>query len=190
ASANVLTALFGPDYGFAVGSDGLPGITRSFSSFAAAAAEAGESRIYGGIHFQFDNQIGLATGGPLGQFVVQNFLIPVPQEETQIDSQAQLLSDGLPGQFAAQNLPVPVPMGAVAFLVTGPTNGSPVSGVIPGTQQTMTAKLPVSVLASPNSAWTIGHPVVTETQPGHLSHPGPLEAADVFGHDMAVIWRY
>ena len=31
----------------------LPGVTRSFTSFSAAAEEAGRSRIYGGIHFEF-----------------------------------------------------------------------------------------------------------------------------------------
>jgi membrane-associated phospholipid phosphatase len=74
AAAAVLTSVFGPDYHFTTGSDGLPGVTRSFASFAAAAAEAGQSRIYGGIHFQFDNQNGLASGDALGQFVVGNFL--------------------------------------------------------------------------------------------------------------------
>src|SRR5207247_594591 len=55
AAAGVLTALFGSDYHFTVGSEGLPGVTRSFGSFGAAAAAAGQSRIYGGIHYQFDN---------------------------------------------------------------------------------------------------------------------------------------
>ena len=32
------------------------------------------SRIYGGIHFSFDNTAGLAAGRALGQFVVQSFL--------------------------------------------------------------------------------------------------------------------
>jgi membrane-associated phospholipid phosphatase len=76
AAATVLTSLFGPDYAFTAGSDGLPGVTRSYSSFDAAAAEAGQSRIYGGIHYQFDNQYGLATGQALGQFVLQNLLRP------------------------------------------------------------------------------------------------------------------
>jgi membrane-associated phospholipid phosphatase len=77
AAAAVLTSLFGPDYHFTTGSRGLPGVTRSFDSFEAAAAEAGQSRIYGGIHYQFDNQNGLASGHALGQFVVGNFLLPV-----------------------------------------------------------------------------------------------------------------
>ena len=67
AAAAVLTALFGADYHFTVGSEGLPGVTRSFDSFDAAAAEAGQSRIYGGIHYQFDNVNGLAVGAAGGR---------------------------------------------------------------------------------------------------------------------------
>ena len=81
AAAAVLTDLFGAHYHFTTGSDGLPGVTRSFSSFDAAAAEAGQSRIYGGIHFQFDNQNGLASGHALGQFVAGNFLLPAERED-------------------------------------------------------------------------------------------------------------
>src|SRR5205814_5716655 len=55
AAATILTAFFGSDVGFTTTSDSLPGVTRSFSSFAAAAKEAGQSRIDGGIYFQFDN---------------------------------------------------------------------------------------------------------------------------------------
>jgi membrane-associated phospholipid phosphatase len=197
ASATVLTALFGLDYAFSVGSDGLPGVTRSFSSFAAAAAEAGQSRIYGGIHFQFDNQAGLATGGALGQFVVQNFLVPVPQEGSQGDSQAGPATGGASGQFVAQN---PVPMVAMAFLVTSPTNGASASGVVPGGQQTITATLPVSVLVSPNSAWATGHTLVTRTPPGKPAYSRTVDgffmysegdrAADVAGDDTPINWPH
>ena len=81
----VLTWFFGPNVAFATQSDGHTGfsqrplsseqiVTRSFTSFAQAADEAGRSRIYGGIHFQFDNAAGLAAGRSLGSYVVGNFL--------------------------------------------------------------------------------------------------------------------
>src|SRR5262245_58202489 len=76
AAAGVLTALFGPDYHFTVGSEGLPGVTRSFTSFNGAAAEAGQSRIYGGIHYSFDNATGLAVGAEVAEYVVGGFLKP------------------------------------------------------------------------------------------------------------------
>lgn len=76
SAAAVLTSFFGTNFPFSTGSDFLPGVTRSFSSFAQAAAEAGQSRIYGGIHFQFDNQDGLAAGNALANYDLAHFLLP------------------------------------------------------------------------------------------------------------------
>src|SRR3954451_6618993 len=70
AAAGVLTALFGDNYHFTVGSEGLAGVTRSFDSFGAAAAEAGRSRIYGGIHYTFDNAAAQQVGGEVADYVV------------------------------------------------------------------------------------------------------------------------
>jgi len=50
------------------------GATRGYSSFWQAAEEAGRSRIYGGIHWDFDNTDGLASGRKLGAFVARNYL--------------------------------------------------------------------------------------------------------------------
>ncbi len=50
-------------------------MTRSFTSFEQAAQEAGESRIYGGIHFEFSNQDGLAAGQNVGDWMLQAFNI-------------------------------------------------------------------------------------------------------------------
>ena len=74
AAAAVLAALFGGDIPFTTESDDMPGVVRSFSSFRAAAQEAGISRIYGGIHFLSANEAGLASGALLGAYVSDNFL--------------------------------------------------------------------------------------------------------------------
>lgn len=37
-------------------------LERCFSSFTEAAEEAGQSRIFGGLHYQFSNQDGLELG--------------------------------------------------------------------------------------------------------------------------------
>ena len=50
AAAEVLDTAFGDRFGFTVSSEALPGVTRSFPSFAAAVDEAGRSRIYAGVH--------------------------------------------------------------------------------------------------------------------------------------------
>jgi Ca2+-binding RTX toxin-like protein len=53
----------------------VPGIAdRSYTSLRAAAEEAGISRIYGGIHFQFDNLEALSAGREIGNYVVDHHL--------------------------------------------------------------------------------------------------------------------
>jgi RHS repeat-associated protein len=75
AAAAVLGKSFGNAFSFNSGSVTLPNVTRSFTSFDAAAAEAGQSRIYGGIHFQFSNQDGLTLGKQIGDYVTSNLLV-------------------------------------------------------------------------------------------------------------------
>src|SRR5262249_38449246 len=74
AASTVLTAAFGPNVAFTDAGDPAQSYSRSFTSFSQAADEAGISRIYGGIHYMFDNRDGLASGRALGQYVVDNFL--------------------------------------------------------------------------------------------------------------------
>jgi len=77
AAATVLARFFGTDeVRFDTTSDGLPNVTRSFTSFSAAAAEAGQSRIYGGIHWQFDNADGLAAGRAVSDHICTTILLP------------------------------------------------------------------------------------------------------------------
>jgi hypothetical protein len=75
AAATVLALFFGSDeIPFATGSEALPGFSRNYNSFSEAAAEAGMSRIFGGIHFMTANREGLASGARLGTYVVENVL--------------------------------------------------------------------------------------------------------------------
>lgn len=78
AAAAVLTELLGADFALATTADSPSGLTRpladvpprSFANFTAAAEEAGRSRIYGGIHFEFDNRAGLTIGSRIGLEVI------------------------------------------------------------------------------------------------------------------------
>lgn len=81
AAATVLASCFGTDdVAFTTMSDALgPTVTRSFTSFSVAAAEAGMSRIYGGIHYPFSNAAGGAVGRSIGGFVATNLFAPVPE---------------------------------------------------------------------------------------------------------------
>jgi hypothetical protein len=85
AAASILSSFFGKHVHFTTGSDFLPGVSRSFKSFTEAAEEAGQSRIYGGIHYQFDNQDGLRSGRELGDFVFDHFLQPVKKHHEEED---------------------------------------------------------------------------------------------------------
>jgi hypothetical protein len=75
AAAAVLAATFG-DVGFAIQSVTLPNVTRTFDSFSEAAAEIGESRIYGGIHFRRAVEVGLKRGTVIGRRVERQALRP------------------------------------------------------------------------------------------------------------------
>src|SRR5262249_41297036 len=55
---------------------GFTGVTRTYTSFWAAADEEARSRVYGGIHFSFDNAAGQGIGRNVGHYVVDNFLRP------------------------------------------------------------------------------------------------------------------
>jgi hypothetical protein len=76
AGADVLASFFGDDQNFSVTSPALPGVTRSFTSFDAAAQEAGLSRIFSGQHTRLDHVAGLALGHDVAGFVLHNALLP------------------------------------------------------------------------------------------------------------------
>ncbi len=75
AAAGILAATFGDDTAFSTTSSTLPGVTRSFTSFSQAAAEAGASRIYGGIHTSLDNLAGREVGTQVAQAVLARFAL-------------------------------------------------------------------------------------------------------------------
>jgi len=101
SSSKILELFFGSDsFSFTTTSDGLADVQRSFTSFSQAAEEAGQSRIYGGIHWQFDNQGGLASGRTLAQHVFFNFLTPVVSPSTCKADAATLCLNG--GRFKVQ----------------------------------------------------------------------------------------
>jgi len=76
ASAEVLSAFLGDSVkfqdrtGVSIGS-----AAREFSSFRAAAHEAGMSRIYGGIHFEFGNLAGRSVGECVGARTVERLKV-------------------------------------------------------------------------------------------------------------------
>ena len=65
-----LADFYGTDnMNFTLASDNMPGVFESFTKFSDAAAQNAESRIYLGIHWQFDADIGVASGAMVGNDV-------------------------------------------------------------------------------------------------------------------------
>jgi membrane-associated phospholipid phosphatase len=65
-AATVLAAAYGDRTPFSVTSPLTPGVTRSFTRFRAAVTEAGQSRIYAGIHTRLDHRAGVTLGTLVG----------------------------------------------------------------------------------------------------------------------------
>src|SRR5262249_25111721 len=87
AGAAVLADFFGrDDIAFTLHSETPTAADRSFSSFSQAAEESGLSRIYGGIHWSFDNEQGLATGEAVGHFVFDHNFRPLSGGRSGSDS--------------------------------------------------------------------------------------------------------
>jgi hypothetical protein len=78
ASQSVILALvFGrDDISFQHTWDGAGGATRSYNGFTAMANEEERSRVYGGIHFPFDQAAGQSAGRNVANYVFQNLMRP------------------------------------------------------------------------------------------------------------------
>lgn len=74
--ATILSGIFGDDEGFtfSIGSD-----TRSFTGLMQAAQDGANSRLWGGIHFRFDNEAGLAMGNQIGALALRQQAFSVPE---------------------------------------------------------------------------------------------------------------
>ncbi len=99
AASTVLAAAFGDNTAFSTTSSTLLGVTRNFTSFSQAADEAGRSRVYGGIHFEFSNAAGKALGHQVGAAVLARFALTS-------DTQAPTISVGTVPAVTKANITV------------------------------------------------------------------------------------
>jgi membrane-associated phospholipid phosphatase len=76
AGAEVLKSYFGDRFTFDVTSRSSQGVKRHFTSFSAAAQEAGLSRIYAGQHFRTDHIAGKRLGKKVAESIVETTLLP------------------------------------------------------------------------------------------------------------------
>src|SRR5205085_7566932 len=80
AAAKVLQDIFNTDnFNFTESTQGFAVPDRSFASFSQAAQEGADSRIFAGIHYDFDATDGLLLGQTDQGFIDTHELLPVPE---------------------------------------------------------------------------------------------------------------
>ena len=81
SQSTTLALFFGrDDIAFQHTWEGVGGATRFYQSFTAMANEEERSRVYGGIHFTFDQVAGQAVGRNVGNYIFLNFMRPLQRE--------------------------------------------------------------------------------------------------------------
>jgi membrane-associated phospholipid phosphatase len=68
AAATVLASFFGNDADFTVTSNGLPGVTRSFTTFSSAVAQVADARVFAGFHFRFSCNDASSVGAKVANY--------------------------------------------------------------------------------------------------------------------------
>jgi hypothetical protein len=174
-SAAILASFFGTDaIPFSVSYAGLPGVTRSYDSFTAAANECGLSRIWVGFHWSFDVTAGLAQGQSIGSYISENFLLP----RNPGPGHGGI---GLPTPAAGEASALP------ASVNPGPAAPSPNSPGLPG-QPVLHGVIPTSSSIEPARWYQAGNP--TQAQPltvparpaqGEAPAPSQPSASEVVG---------
>lgn len=81
AGGRIMELLFEQDgpYSFSATSSGLPGVVRSFSSFEDCTDEICDSRLFGGIHFQYSNLLGRDLGVAVADYIYDKTLRPIAE---------------------------------------------------------------------------------------------------------------
>jgi hypothetical protein len=84
AGFSIVAAFFGENTNFVLTADSgtMAGVTRSYSNFSAAAAEAVNARIYSGLHFRFADQDAADFGNKIGQYILSNACLPLHGKKT------------------------------------------------------------------------------------------------------------
>ena len=62
----------------------MPGVEREFATLSEAMAENGRSRVYLGIHWDFDDFVARGLGEVVGEYVMDNEFQPVPEPSGQL----------------------------------------------------------------------------------------------------------
>ncbi|HEV3339163.1 MAG TPA: TIGR03118 family protein, partial [Pirellulales bacterium] len=190
AAAAVLADFFGTDnISFKLTSEDLAGVTHSFSSFSAAATEAENSVVWGGIHFRYDATAGDTLGRQVAGFVQQNFFKPAPVNAF---LQTNLVSD-IPGLAAVTDPQLVNPWGLTAsntspFWVSDNQTGFATLYNGQGTKAGLVVTIPSATGSPFTHATPTGTVFNTDTNPGDFEvtaqgKTGPVTSKSIFLFD-------
>lgn len=76
AATATMASVFGEQTTFTVMSNGLPGVTRTFTSFSDAAAQVGDARVFAGIHFRSACDDAITMGTQIADYVMNHMMLP------------------------------------------------------------------------------------------------------------------
>jgi PAP2 superfamily len=75
SAAEVLTRVYGDrHHAITMANPAVPGVTFHYTRFSQITDDISDARIYGGIHFRFDQEAGADLGGAIGTFVYKHNL--------------------------------------------------------------------------------------------------------------------
>ncbi|MEO5894604.1 MAG: vanadium-dependent haloperoxidase, partial [Vicinamibacterales bacterium] len=79
AAREVLERLYGPSgHSISLSTTQLPGVTLTYSAFKRITDDVDDARVFGGIHFRFDQESGGKLGTSVGAYVVKTYLRQIP----------------------------------------------------------------------------------------------------------------
>ena len=78
AALEIAERLFGdPESSITLSSPAVPDVTLHYTRFDTIASDIDDARVYGGIHFRFDQQAGARQGRRIGQYIHQRYFTPI-----------------------------------------------------------------------------------------------------------------
>ena len=81
AARRVAEHVYGEDgYTIVLASSGFPGVTLTYGTFGDITKDIDDARVYGGIHFRFDQVAGAHQGKEIGKYIYKHHLRPVHEQ--------------------------------------------------------------------------------------------------------------
>lgn len=148
-----------------VPSDELPGVTRSYTHFSQMDWENSISRVYLGVHFDFDSTIGSEVGRSIADTVKANMLLPT---STRRASQSLIPS---------QSLTLTQPFAGAGVRYQWLRNGIELQDSAGQVQGATTAKLNLLDFGAEDAGTYVCQLVYVPNDPDRLSNTAPVQAA-------------